>query len=288
MSTIATIESRLPTWMQHRYADSTYISWTNEALRALAREGFLPEVKKECGVVVEDDKWIDLPGDFRTEIELYHPLQPEIKYPIEQINGKLKLIDKTFDKEEDPDDTSSITTYGSGYIEFDDLAPDDDDYNGYLFVVTAGTLAGNGYRIADTAEDGGSGNPRITFLEADTVATWDAGSVSAGDIVQSGYYLMLKYVSPYATVAATNTEIPVGDEFEDCIESFYRWKAEAKLNELSQAAMASKGQWMEDVDDLKAERRRLRQKNVIVKRAFTGMKQKLGSRYRMTHTNASD
>lgn len=187
-----------------------WVHLTNMLLKRLAQEGLvMVDLNKEVGVETVNDRWITIPSDCRDVLKIYDPEDPDVPLNFEIVNGRIKL-DSEFSKKITPD-AFTLSTWATTGVKINDADATADLWNEYLLVVTNGDLSGRTFKIWDSAA-AGSGVAQLTFELADGSAS---STSTAGYLTDM--YLMLKYTSKYAAVAAAADEIPIGPEYEDVL-----------------------------------------------------------------------
>ena len=278
---VSELKALLPYHLQQRYGNTQIYAWINQGLRALQLEGITLSVKKEFGLEVENDVWITPPSSVIRPIEIYSPRNADVIYPFEEIEGKAKLIERTFDKEDDPTAITTFSNYDTEYIDVDLTDYDEDDLGNYLLVIDGGTISGNTYIIAGNDESGET-TTRIYFMH-ELSAVMDGTQVTSGYLVDDFSYLMLKGITSYTEVSATTDEIATDDEIEDCLISFLTWKAHERVQTTSDDTKYWKGQFDEQLKKINGFRLRVGRKQMPIGRPLPGLKQSLTERYSTTH-----
>jgi hypothetical protein len=252
MATLATHVSRLPLIWQRRYQDQ-WISWANDLLECLGSRGLLAETRKEIGVVVSDDYWIDKPSDFRNINKVFDPENRDKAYRASEVNGKIRLADYYVTAEESPTAATTFSAYATTYITGNFTGLDANEAENYLLVITAGTYAGRTYVIKGN-DATGSGSTKLFFLHTLDTAL-DGTKVTAAYITSPDYYLMLDYQGSYTELAALSEEIPMPDAFERRVtEAWLRWKAEENASSVSQETMYWQNQTEKILMEMQGER----------------------------------
>jgi hypothetical protein len=189
-----------------------WIHLTNQLLKRLARKGlFDMTLRKETGVEVEDDYWIDLPSDFKDLEAIYYPplenyTQKDVRYHSEIVNGRIKLYEP-FDQADSPDSfTCSGGTKTRITIDDDDAA--EDDWKNYLLVPTTPATTAP---VLITGNDASAGGTCVLkFAEQK-----DSYAVTAGYLTDQ--YLMLVYWATFTGIESEDDEVPIEDSDEDLL-----------------------------------------------------------------------
>lgn len=292
MATLSSMVDTFPHPLKMRYlgadgAGTQWVSWLNDGLFELEREDLLPEITYETGVEVENDVWVTPPSGYRRGIEMYVAEQPSIKVAFSEIQGKLKIVnDMTFDQEPDPETFSAVSAQAVGSVTLDVDDRTEDDLENYLIVVTAGLLAGNTFILSGNDASAG-GTTKVYFLH-DLSAAWDPADVSAGNLIDPSYYMVLKYTGYYTPITAITDEIPVGPRFETSLKSWLLWKAHERVRHVSNETQYHERQWQRQLESIRGERLRLNRTRTIRGRRLHGMEQRLRNRYVCWHENDSE
>jgi hypothetical protein len=231
MATLESFVNKLPSWCRNRYTTSgKFVDWANEMLEDLQERGFLPTTVKEAGAIVESDIWITKPADLLLLEKVFDPEDERHEFRVSDVNDKFKLLDVEIDDEDTADQITSASFDGFGTAEINcvDLISADyiaDYFENWLFLITAGTLAGVGLVVNgnDAAVAGGT---RFDFLHA-LDAALSGTKVTAARLVSPDYYLMLRYNSMITAIAAIGDEVPVDDDCEKrLVPAYLRWCCE--------------------------------------------------------------
>lgn len=212
------IADRIPRDIQQARTDYAgprgWVSLCNQVLRRLENEGLITLTQlKETGIEVTDSYWIDLPSDYRGDLEIYMPgyddynMQKALPFSI--INKKIKL-ETAFSKDDDPD-TFTLSAGGLTSIKANDTDAVANEWEGYLLVLTNGTYSGDTVIIGEHAAATG-GLTTLDFLHHRTTSISDS---TAGYL--TGMYLMIRYMAQFAGVSAYNSDIPVDTRFENVL-----------------------------------------------------------------------
>jgi hypothetical protein len=198
-----------------------WVDLTNQFLRKLERNGILKiDRKKETGVEVENDYWIDFPSDCRRVVEIYYPpllntSESELKYGFEIMNGKIKLH-IPFDKKASPD-SFTLSSGSTTQITINDDDAAANEWENYLLVPTNGTYQ---TPIIIGEHDAASANVTVlNFLHTQP----NTINSTAGYLTDQ--YLMLVYESTYTAMSAANGEIPIDDRYEMALANWLTWQA---------------------------------------------------------------
>lgn len=233
MATLQSFVDLLPSAFKNRYSTSGHLlQWGNELLEELQERGFLPILKKETGLIVVNDQWMDRPSDALMIDELYDPQDRSNKLRFEEVNGKIHLLDVEFD----PDDADwEVATLFSDYAvgslrvtEGDITDKTEDELKNYLFLITGGTSAGLGIVLSgnDATVTAGTGYTVLNFLH-DLSAALDAAKLTEAKLVPPWQYVMAKYRALLTEVTALGDEFPIPDDCEKrLVPTWLRWKCE--------------------------------------------------------------
>jgi hypothetical protein len=231
MATLESFVDKLPQWCRNRYLTSgKFVDWLNEMLEDLQERSFLPITIKETGAVVNDGFWIDKPSDLLFLEKVYHPKDERIKFRVSDVNNKFKLMDAEFNEEDSDEQITSASFDGYDVDEINCVDLTDTDYiedyfKGWLFLITAGTMAGVGLVVSGNDQADGTGT-RLDFLHAQSAAL-DGTKVTAARLVNPNYYVMLKYKSVITAISIIGDEVPVDDDCEKrLVPAYLRWCCE--------------------------------------------------------------
>jgi hypothetical protein len=295
MATIQSIVNQLPYRLQRRYSGDngeTFVNWANDALDELAQKAYLPEFKREAGVIVENDEWITPPSDYREGKSLQNPQQPQIFYAFKETFGDggqlvLKLQNRmTFDDEDSPQAITAFSAQATDSITIDVDSLDEDDYKNYLLNITTGTIAPKTYRLSGN-DASACGTTKIYFMnELATALT--AAQATAGQIIQEDYYLILSYIANLTRFSAITDEIPLATQYEMAFKAYLNWKAYEWVRVLTAETSYWKGKWNDELRKFGAEKNKLGKKKRVRGRRLVGMEQDVESRYAYDHVSEDD
>ena len=259
MATLESFINKLPAWCRNRYSTSgKFVDWLNEMLEELQERSFLPITIKETGAVVNDGFWIDKPSNLLFLEKVYHPNDERYTFRVSDVNDKFKLMDVEFNEEETADQitSASFDGYGTDEINCVDLTDTDyieDYFKDWLFLVTAGTLAGVGLVVSGNDQAAGTGT-RLDFLHAQS-AVLSGTKVTAARLVNPEYYVMLKYKSVITAISAVGDEIPVDDDCEKrLVPAYLRWCCERDAMAIGKEAQYLEKTVLEILENIQASR----------------------------------
>jgi hypothetical protein len=126
MATVATAKARQNLASQNRYIDSYWVNWTNELLEILSLEGSLPQVRKEVGLEVESDIYVNIPSDCIDVIDIFSPTNSEDRFPWERVEGRAKLLTATVESDDSYLYAGSIIGYSTDVFVVPDMNIADD------------------------------------------------------------------------------------------------------------------------------------------------------------------
>lgn len=244
MSTLQSYVSKLPSAFADRYSTSGHLlRWGNELLEELQEREFLSASVKECGQIVTNDCWIVKPSVFLSLDKVYNPEDWNHTYRVEEVNDKFKLLDVDFEQ----DDTAwevatSLSTFAVGSLriaEGDILDKAEDDLKNYLFLITAGTMAGTGIVLAgnDATVTAGTGYTVINFLH-DLDAVLSGTKVTEAKLVPPTEYVMMKYHALITEITALGDEFPIPEDCEKrLVPTWLRWKCEEQAMAVSKETL---------------------------------------------------
>lgn len=253
MPTLSTAIARQPVIYQKRYGDSYWINWINTLLERLSGEGYMPLVDYERGFPVSNDVWINRPAGMHRIKKIWNPSNPDIEYGFKEVNNRIKLTDATVSEDED---TVALTTFANYATTSIDVAIDDaeeDEYENYLFEITAGTLLGNTYVIGNNDESDG-GTATLYFLHTLSAAL-DGTKVTAAQLIHPTYYVMMAYAGSFEEVTAVSDEIPVSDFLErEIVDLWLTFQAIKNVVHSSSETSAAERRFEDKYADIRAER----------------------------------
>ncbi len=233
MATLQTYINEMPQVLIDKYAEARWLFWANQILDRLSAEHILSLLKVECGLRVTDDVYLTPPTGYRKGIALCDPNDMSIEYPYEEISPsgttKLRLVGHTVDEvaAEDTANTLSLQTTSSVTVNITDAA--EDDYEDYLMVVTAGTLAGNTYILSGN-DASALGVTKLYFMHTLSAALAGAEATAVA-LYSPEAYLVLKYWATCASMAAASAEVPAKDiEEREVMIAGLRYFAEKRIS----------------------------------------------------------
>lgn len=251
----------LPIMLQRRYSGSgKFIKWTNALLEELSGRGAIKDVNKEIGAVVKNGVWIDKPVNMVSLFDVFSPLSKDVRYRIEFVNKRLKLLECEF-----PETESVIT--GTYFDEFSTgglIAAiglfEEGDLEKHLLVVTGGTFAGRTYLISGNDETTEipymSGTAQITelyFLDP-LISAFTETQVTSVAIVSPEDYVMLKYSVLFDPIDSESDEVPIPDNFERrLVPAWLRWKCELDISSVSKETVFWDGEVRKQLTSVGAE-----------------------------------
>jgi hypothetical protein len=189
-----------------------WIYLCNQLLRRLENEGVVSLTqRKETGVEVWDSYWINIPSDYRNDLEIYRysTLGTKINIPFQFINGKIKL-DENFDNDDDTEDFT-LSSGGTTSVKINDDDAVENEYEGWLLVLTNGTYSGDSIIIGEHNEASG-GLTTLNFLHTRSTSISDS---TAGYLTQM--YIMLRYMATFTGLTAYDDDIPIDSRYEDVL-----------------------------------------------------------------------
>jgi len=285
----------LPYAFQVRYngrdlLGSQWITWANDGLRELEKESLLPELTLQAGVEVDNDIWITPPADYRRPLELSHPLQPSIHFPVRETNGFIELTSKyTFDDDATPEAISAFSAQATDSVTINLDAKSDAELKNYLLVIDGGTLAGppqRTYVLKDN--DASTGGTTKVYFQKPLGSAWTAAQATSGYIISADYYLLLRYAGTYTPITALTDEIPVDDKFESALKAWLMWKAYERTQAVSKETQYWETQWeKKELVKLRGDRLKLGRSRKIRGRRLYGFEQNKRNRYATSHTSES-
>lgn len=229
MATLDNYIGGLPVLLQNKYSannNALFIDWCNKILEKIESMHVARSLLVEKGLEVSDKVWIDPPSDYKHAIEIFDNENRERKYPFDEVNERIQLLKDEVEEDTDPVVVDTLSTFTTTSFDSDNLSGKSlDEYENYLFVVTAGTLAGSTFRIIRNDASVGS---TTTFYYLHPLKTaWTAGQVTDGKLISPDYYVILRYNASFARLTASTEEIPVLDNYEDeVMSSGLRYMAE--------------------------------------------------------------
>lgn len=289
MPTAQTLIAKLPYIMQRRYGANSniqFVNWINDCLDDLAEEDFFPNIDKEAGVEVENDVWIRKPYDYRHGTQLYNPLYPDPPLPFGEVQGKIKLLNQTFNQQESPD-TGATNAYAVDSVTIDTVVAEEDGYENYLLVPLTGTYLNKGHTYVLRGNDAtAGGNTKLHFTHA-LPAAFDGAMITTVNLIEPGYWLMLQFGAGFAHILADTEEIPVDDALEKIVGTWLHWKAFERVLNVSQETRYWGSEYERKKAKLRAERLRGDRSKRTFGRALPGLNQRAGNRYAATHKSVT-
>ncbi|MFW6244832.1 MAG: hypothetical protein ACOC36_03000, partial [Fibrobacterota bacterium] len=167
---------------------------------------------------------------YREAVDIHHPTIEQIKYRFLDENNRLRLIDSS--RSEDPATTvptEILNVSGTG-LDVNVGARDEDDFKGWLFVITAGSSAGKNLIIGSSEVTDASGITSLSFLHPQS--GFDAGSITNGYLTGPDYYVILSYVAQFAPIVSISDDLGLSG-YENLIDAWFRWKMEEQASAVS-------------------------------------------------------
>jgi hypothetical protein len=232
-----------------RYADTGYfVMWANQLLEELQERGFLSTTIKEVGAIVDKKVWIIKPSDLVTLEKVYDPLDLERIFRVEDVNDKFRLLDVSFDYDED--DWDSADSFGN--YEVSSMLCDLEEYaenalENYLCYFSTGSLAGNGIILSGNDasvydSESETWGTTIYFLH-DLSSRLDCCDIGTAYFIPPGQYLMLKYHSLITQIDDEGDEFPIPDDCEArLVPTWLRWCCERETQSTSQETIYWQGE----------------------------------------------
>lgn len=227
-------------------ANGYFVTWANQLLEELQERGFLSPYRKEVGRIVSNKRWLTYPSDFVALEKIYSPLDLTQTYRVEDINGKLRLLDFAFDYDNTSFDTLSAftsPTVSSVTVDLSDKAKD--EYSDYLFYVTAGNLAGLGVILVGN-DASVTTTTKLNFMH-DVDAAFGTGDVTAAQLIPPEYYVIMKYQGMITQLTTVDDEMPIPDDCEArLIPTWLRWCCEREAQAVSKETVY----WQQEKDKI--------------------------------------
>lgn len=215
--------------MRYDFADF-WIPKTNEVIKLIAQIAPLAKNVREVGVVVQNERWIDIPTDCREDLDVYSPDNEDSKWPYEVNNGKIKLKDAF--SEEEVSQTGDLSSVDPKTVALPIAIPTWTSFKNALLVCvdedgkTIGTSTVWG--VVETAE-----GIKISLIhEFDTSIDIVSQSVPAY-LVKPGGYLILRGKFDYKKITTENDEVPLSDCYEKAIITGLRMKIAEELEDMN-------------------------------------------------------
>jgi hypothetical protein len=191
-----------------------WVALCNQILRRLENEGLIRLTQlKEVGIEVADGYWINIPSDYRGNLEIYMPgyedYNMEKGLPFSIVNNRIKLED-SFSKDEAPD-TFTLSSGGLTSIKINDTDAAANEWEGYLLALTNGTYSGDSIIIGEHSA-ASAGLTTLNFLHSrsTSIVTSTTGYLTE-------MYLMMRYMAQLTPVTAYNSTLPVDDRFNNVL-----------------------------------------------------------------------
>lgn len=188
----------------------------NQLLRRFEMEGLITLTqRREVGVEVHEDVWIDLPVDFRIAIGVYLPAiavqhgYDARTFNYEIVNEKIKLREPYLKKESVS--TFDLSSGDDEKVTIDDSSAEADQYNRHLLVLQDGTHVGEGIVLGKHNAASG-GFTQLNFLHKRSTSISDSTSGYLTDV-----YLMLQYMATFTGLTAHTDEIPIDPKFDTAL-----------------------------------------------------------------------
>jgi hypothetical protein len=212
-----------------RYSDTYWINWTNELLEFLSLKGVLPQSKKEVGVEVENDIWVPVPAGCVEALKITHPLDSNLQFAFEHVNGRYKILNGSIPAQEDPVTADTITDYTTASIKIDPIDYAEDDLKDYLLVAVTGTYAGRSWVLA--GNDASVGDGTVVYFANALPAALDGTTLETAKLIEPAYYALVTGNFQLDSVSSVNDEIPVDDRYEiGVVDSWLRYCAEREID----------------------------------------------------------
>ena len=199
-----------------KYSSARFLNWANQILTKMSSKHVLPELEFSKGVRVLNEIWITKPANLRKVVKISSPVNSLREYGFSEENNKIKLEDAEIEEEASVDITA-FTNYNVAYVDINVDDVEEDAYEDYLLVITAGTLAGETYMI-NRNDASAAGVTRIYF-EIPLTTAFNGTSVTAGILLNESSYLVLKYWGSFPALTALSDEVPINDSDEAAIMS---------------------------------------------------------------------
>jgi hypothetical protein len=245
--------SGMPSVYQKRYSSAYWIRWANQLLEELSGKDLLPENDYSRGFVIHNGIWITPPSGLRTVKKIYHPQNNDLQYRFARLENEIRLNDVVFD--DSTDDQIAITAFTShatDSVVINIAGYEEDDFEDYLLVITAGTNAGKTYLIGANDASGAS-TTKIYFLHALPASL--SGLVTTGYLIDPDNYVLIDYTATYDAVAVSSDEMPLDDDYEKrIVPAWLRWKAEEESSEISDETLYWQKQYQNTLKDIFGER----------------------------------
>jgi hypothetical protein len=256
MATLQSYVDKLSPFYRMRYSTGGYfIQWLNELLEELAERRFLPEYRKETGRIITNLSWISKPSDLLVLEKIYDPENYEKEFKVEDVEGKYKLLDAEFDDEGTQIAATAITLPTTTTITVNLTGYTEDSFENYLFYITAGTLAGNGYVLSGNAVSGVA-TTTLNFLHTMTAALSGA-ECTAARLVHPDYYLMMRYRGLITDMSSMSDEVPIAAQYEKrLVPAWLKYKANEHMRMSDEQTKFWEDKSNEILDSLEAARSR--------------------------------
>ena len=239
MATLQTVvDTYIPDIQKARYSNQ-WIGWLNLLLKELASRSMMPLLKKEVGILPYLKRWLDKPSDYRGLIEIVAPANNNMRFRVEEVNNRLRLMDVEVEADEDAVSCGALTGITSSVTGCTPLLTGrtEDDLVDYLFVQKSSAGLVLSASIIGANADSGSTTTALTYMHPKTAALV-FGATNTGELISPEYYLLMKYWAAYTAITAMSDEIPIENELEEAIVvAWLRWKVEERLSEISQETM---------------------------------------------------
>jgi hypothetical protein len=283
MPTVQSLIDSLPYHLQKRYGSSQMYRWVNEGLRKMQQKNIDVSIRMEAGVEVSDDVYIPKPSGVTRFVEIYHPEDRNLNFPFEEIGSYLRLINRTFDKEDSPITVSTFSGLTTTSVTINVTGLVEGELEGALLIIDTGTYAGRTYRISGNDVSGATTTKVYLLLTLSSALT--ALQVITGHIVDKYHYLMMVYDGVYTTVSGLTDEIAMDDEYEDILIAWMNWKCQERTQAVSDDTAYWKNRFKEEIVDVDESRLKVGRKQTQIGRNLPGMRQNSTSRYTYTHSS---
>lgn len=226
MALLKDLVEELPLVYRMRYDFTDFwIPKTNEVIKLIAQIAPLAKNVREVGVVVQNERWIDIPTDCREDLDVYSPDDEDSKWPYEVNNGKIKLKD-VFDSGI-PYDVGEITYVVPEVVAIEKDLPEWDSYKGALLVYHDEYMTRKGTKVLTYA------NEKNLYLLHGFGADSPFNETIYGYLVEPGSYLMLRGKFDYEKITTENDEVPLSDCYEKAIITGLRMKIAEELEDMN-------------------------------------------------------
>lgn len=221
MSTVSEfVQAYIPRQLQQvrDYTGPTgWVSLCNQLLRRIEASRILSfSQAKEIGVIVQNSRWVDFPSDYRNDATLILPLFPDqeeaddIKLTYNIVNGKIKL-DKIYETDASEDETFVLSDGGLVSVTIDDGDAVENEHTGKLLVLSNGTYTGDTVIIGEHSPSS-RGSTVLNFIHSRSTSISDS---TAGYLTSD--YLIMRYNAKFTGIEDEDTELPIGEKYENLL-----------------------------------------------------------------------